>query len=243
MNGFVDLHCHMLYGIDDGAVSFEEMQKMLDMAYEDGIRHICLTPHANLRADVDFRQEANQAFEELCLYAEKYPDMQFYQGNELFYSHGLVEGIRSGRFLGLNGTRYVLVEFLPTVSYYDLTYALKDLSGAGYFPILAHAERYSALYKRKKELFNMAKNDGFYLQINGTSLFGKWGFNARRFAWKAIKSGTVVAVASDGHGAEGRTPCLGKAFAAVEKRIGKKAAKQLFYHLPLAILEGQRLSY
>ena len=80
MNGFVDLHCHMLYGIDDGAASAEEMQKMLDMAYKDGTRHICLTPHANLREEDDLHQQARQAFEELCIYADKYPDMQFYQG-------------------------------------------------------------------------------------------------------------------------------------------------------------------
>ena len=89
----------------------------------------------------------------------------------------------------------------------------------------------------------MAKNDGIYFQINGNSLMGKWGFSAKRFAWKAIKSGVVVAVASDGHSTERRTPCLRKAFATVEKKAGTKTAEQLFYHLPLAILKGQRLAY
>ena len=243
MNGFVDLHCHMLYGVDDGAVTKEEMCAMLDMAYADGTRHICLTPHVNDPREDDEALPREQVFSELLEYAKKYPDLTLYEGNELFFSHGAIEKLRSGEAKTLAGTRYVLVEFLPSVSYFDMVFALKQLVGAGYFPILAHVERYGCLYKRKKELFAFSQEQGVFFQVNGSSLLGKWGLRGKRFAWKALSTGAVVSVASDAHGWEHRPPCLGKVYALVEKKLGTEVAKALFYDLPMAILEGQRLSY
>lgn len=242
-NGFVDLHCHMLYDTDDGATSEQEMYDMLDMAYQDGTRQICLTPHANFLTEDHDPENAEIAFEKLSLYAKKYPDLKLYRGNEIFFAHGVLEALREGEFLSLNSTRYVLVEFLPTVSFYDIGFGLKQLMGAGYFPIIAHVERYACLYRRPEALIDWARNDGVYFQVNGSSLLGKWGRRAKRFAKKALRSGTVVAVASDAHGATHRTPCLSDAYQAVVKEVGPDMAKQLFYDLPLAVLSGQRLSY
>jgi len=241
MNGFVDLHCHMLYGIDDGASDEQEMYAMLDIAYQDGTRHICLTPHANSYFVRQAGESGDDAFAKLTEYAKQYHDLTLYRGNELFFSHGALPALREGVYRSMNGTRYVLVEFAPDISFYDFSFGLHQLTGAGYIPLVAHVERYACLYKRPKELLALAEDTGAVLQVNASSLFGKWGFFAKRFAWKMLRCGAVAAVSSDGHGAEQRPPVLKKAYLAVEKDLGREAAEELFYYMPLAILQGQTL--
>ena len=241
MDGFVDLHCHMLCNTDDGASSEEEMYEMLDMAYEDGTRHICLTPHADPMSETQ-RARADDAFAKLSLYAKKYPDMKLYRGNELFFSHDAIAALKAGAFFTMNGTRYVLVEFMPNVSRFDMAFALRQLTGAGYFPLVAHVERYVCLYRHIDFMFELAENDGVCFQVNASSLLGKWGLRAKRFAWKAVKSGVVVAIASDAHSVTHRKPQLRRAFTAVEKEMGQEAALQLFRGLPLAVLRGENLA-
>lgn len=241
MNGFVDLHCHMLCGVDDGAADEQEMFAMLDLAYKDGTRHICLTPHANSYFAKQEGGSEDEAFAKLEAYAEKYSDLTLYRGNELFFSHGVLPALKDSRYRSMNGTRYVLVEFAPDISFYDFSFGLHQLAGAGYIPLVAHVERYSALYKRQKQLLGLVEDTGAALQVNASSLFGKWGFFAKRFAWKLVRCGAVAAISSDGHGAEHRPPMLSRAYHAVEKSMGKEAAQELFYGMPLAILKGYTL--
>lgn len=243
MNEFVDLHCHMLFDTDDGAVTEQEMYDMLDMAYDDGIRHICLTPHVKPFADGENERYADDAFAKLNVYAKKYADMKLYRGNELFYSHNALDALASGKCLSLNGSRYVLVEFLPNVNFYDFSFALHQLSGGGYLPLVAHAERYACLHKRLALLPELSEKYGVCFQVNCSSLLGDWGFRAKRFAWKALKSGVVAVVASDAHGSVHRKPLMSRSYRLVEKECGHEMARMLFYECPLAILEGKNLFF
>ncbi|MBO5789420.1 MAG: hypothetical protein J6R42_05690 [Clostridia bacterium] len=241
MNEFVDLHSHILSGTDDGAQRDEDMFAMLDLAYACGTRHICLTPHFDPYHWPDNHLSADQAFEKLAEYATKYPDLTLYRGNELLFSYDGLEALRDGRCRTLNGTHYVLVEFSPRVSDFEVSSALNRLRSCGYRAIVAHVERYKSLFDRRDCLEELAEKYDARFQVNASTLFGEWGRKAKKFALKALRSSAVVAVVSDAHGTKKRAPDLRKAYAYIAKKRGVREAKRLFYDAPLAILQDKNI--
>ena len=146
MTEFVDIHCHMLSGVDDGAQSDEEMRLMLDAAYSSGTRVLCLTPHFNPTYYGMNKEASSEAFERLSSYAaEKYPDMLLRLGNELNYFFGAEEYIVSDECRTLDGGRNILVDFQFGISFFEIKTALFRLKSTGLVPIFAHAERYDCI--------------------------------------------------------------------------------------------------
>lgn len=239
MPQFVDLHCHMLAETDDGAASDEEMYAMLDAAYADGARGICLTPHFNTYVWPGTPEAAEIAFEKLSVYAKRYPDLRLWRANELFYQRDAAAEISAGRCRTLGGGRFVLVDFPADVSYFDLSHALQDLQNHGYLPVLAHAERYSCLSSHPERAETLAWERGIPLQVNASSLFGAWGFSARRAAARIVRRHLCSVVASDAHGIKCRKPGLSRAYGLVRRWCGEDEASALFYENPLAILEDR----
>lgn len=239
MAQFVDLHCHMLSGTDDGAASDEEMYAMLDASYADGARGICLTPHFNTYVWPGTPEAAAAAFEKLSAYAGRYPDLRLWRANELFYQQDAAVEIAAGNCLTLGGGRFVLVDFSADVSYFDLCHALQDLRNHGFLPVLAHAERYTCLSSRPDRSEELARERGIPLQVNASSLFGAWGFSARRAAARIVRRHLCSVVASDAHGINRRKPGLSRAYGLVRRWCGEEEADALFYENPLAILEDR----
>ena len=119
---FYDMHSHILAKVDDGAENFEMSCRMLDMAYEEGIRHLCVTPHYNRHNadDAERPKKVMRAFWALELYAKKqYEDMHLYRGNEVMFFPDVVKYLESGSITTMNGGRYVLVEYKPNTSYHN----------------------------------------------------------------------------------------------------------------------------
>ena len=115
---FSDIHIHALYDCDDGAKSPEHMYKMIDAAYVDGTRYICLTPHYNPGYFKENAEKSQKSFETLLEYAnKKYPDLCLVLGNELRYAAGCVEWLTDGRCRCMNNSKYVLVDFLMLFFY------------------------------------------------------------------------------------------------------------------------------
>ena len=183
MYNFIDLHCHALCGIDDGARDQEAMFKMLDIAYLDGIRTICFTPHFKIywfKSDEEiakYSEKINKSFEIACDYVkDKYPNMELLLGNEIMYFNDIFDFLSLKKCNSITSTSYVLVEFSPHTSYYDIKAAISKFSRKGYRPIIAHVERYSVLTK-DFSLLKELKEFGAFIQINSTSItkfkFGK----------------------------------------------------------------------
>ena len=119
---FFDMHCHMLAHVDDGAQNTETMFAMLEAAYADGIRAICLTPHYSPYLYGDTYEESERSFAVLQKYvADKHPDMHLFLGHELGYHGGCVPALESGRCRTLAGSRYVLVDFPEKVDLLELS--------------------------------------------------------------------------------------------------------------------------
>ena len=147
--GVVDIHTHVLPGIDDGAEKMALSYRMLRRSYKQGVRKVIATPHYVAYHWRTKPQQIQELMEKLAARVQKaMPDLELYRGQEIQYFEGMVEMLREGKLLTLAGSRYVLTEFLPTSSWSQIEGAVRELTMAGYLPVLAHIERYQCLREK-----------------------------------------------------------------------------------------------
>ena len=232
IKGFTDIHCHIIPTVDDGAQNMKEAQEMIRLAYAGDTRRIIATPHYGTSRAKSSGGIIVARFRELLRWTEdNYPEMELFLGQELTYSHGLEKQIDRGSAFTMAGSRYALVEFQPEDDYSRIRQGLQSVQLAGYWPILAHAERCQRLASHIEyvdELVHM----GIYIQINARSVTGGNGWQCKSCAKKLLKQELVHFVASDGHDTKKRTPVLLKAMTYIAKRYGKKYALQLSVENP-----------
>ena len=205
---YVDIHTHIVPGVDDGSSRMEESMRMVKMAYDEGVRVIVATPHYGLWNPTYDREKALRACHSLRdNVARLYSDMKVYTGNEIYYSPGIVEDLDEKRALTLGGTDYVLMEFSVNEERDAIVNAVRELVMAGYRPILAHVERYEKL-RRDVEEVRRLMDAGAYIQINTNSFMGSR--RDRRTAWCAqlLRERCVHFVASDCHNCGSRKPLM-----------------------------------
>ena len=180
---FFDLHSHLLCGVDDGAKTPEEMYAMLDMAYADGTRAMCLTPHYSPYLFGDTSVTSENAFRLLQAYAaDRYPDLHLYLGHELGYYGSCMQALNEGLCRTLGKSRYLWVDFPGAVNFFEIQNAMSQLQRMGYHPILAHTERYRCLFTHRNWVRDYVA-DGGLVQINASSICGAWGTVAQ-MQWK-----------------------------------------------------------
>lgn len=213
---FFDMHTHILYGIDDGAKSREEMLEMVRMAYEDGTRAICLTPHYSPFLFGDTSESSERVFAELQeAVSAMYPDLELFLGHELGYHRTCASPLNDGRCRTLGGTRYLLVDFPAEIRFRQLQEAVNHLFQLGYRPVLAHAERYRGLAHRLSWLRAFIA-DGGVVQVNAGSAVGQFGAFAEKQWNKLVKAKLVHLVSSDGHDTSVRKPVISVCIPALE---------------------------
>lgn len=235
---YADIHIHALWGVDDGAKDEAQMHAIVDAAYSDGVRVMCLTPHYHPGYFGDNTDDTNHVFQTLRRYAqEKHPDLHLFLGNELHYSPEAVTWLTEGLCHCMNHSDYVLVDFSIQETLHNITKGLNRLLNAGYTPILAHAERYEHLTKQHISQY-AAK--GIWIQIDACSLFGSFGFWAKCRAKSLLRSRLADLVCSDAHNLTDRPPGISSAHRLIEKKYSKKYADAVCYHNALWILTNQR---
>lgn len=204
--GYIDIHSHILPGVDDGAQDLAEALEMLRIAQGEGITDIILTPHYRSgRFKTDGRQ-MQKLLEELRRKAEAQKiAVRLYPGSEIYYHSELEEKLSTGEVSTMNGTEYLLVEFSPMDSYLYLRNAMEELLGMGYRPILAHAERYQCICSGTEYVKDLKKM-GCDIQVNASSVIGEGGFRCKRFVHKILKEQLVDYIGTDAHGISGRKP-------------------------------------
>lgn len=232
-----DIHLHALFGADDGAGSEKEMRQMVDLAYADGERLLCLTPHYHPGYFGDNRKKSEEAFASLQSYAsDTYPDLKLYLGNELRYSPDCISWLDDGACRSLGGTNRVLVDFSTRESGKNIVGGLERLLGCGYAPVLAHAERYEALW-HSGSILRELRADGVLLQVDTQSIFGGFGFRTKLQA-KAILGGRLAdLVASDAHDLRRRVPGLDRAYRYIAGKYSENYAKALCWDVPERLLK------
>lgn len=242
MNHFIDIHCHILPCVDDGAGGMEESLAMLRQAQAEGIGAVIVTPHQKPEHKC---VSACGVQERIALLEREMKkaglETELYPGGELLYSHDLEERLTCGRACALAGSHYILVEFLPDEGWQYIRNGLYDLTCAGYRPVIAHAERCTALAadtERIRELIDM----GCYIQVNAGSITGTFGFGMKRAARRLLKEEIVHFVATDAHREAGkRSVRMKKCGAWLLRKCGREYAEELLWKNAEKILRDEAL--
>jgi protein-tyrosine phosphatase len=236
----VDLHCHILSGMDDGARSFEESLAMAEMAIADGITHVVATPHASPEFRFDYANVQREA--------EK---LQAALGNKLKLATGCDFHLSPENISALKKTRSpfcihqkdcLLVEFNEFAIPPAMDLKLYEIQLTGLRPIITHPERNAILRAQPERLEKWIRN-GCYGQVTGGSLTGMFGSNIETASLEWIAQGLVHFIATDAHNTTSRPHKLLAAYRVVEKEFGKGKAEALFVDNPLAAFEGRGLPH
>lgn len=216
--GFVDIHQHLLHGLDDGPRTFEESLEMLDASYEDGVRTIIATPHVTPGEEpfpLDVYQKRLAAIDSYI--QSNSLAIQVLAGAEILYTEATLRLLQAGAVPTLASSRYVLVEFTPAVAYETLFEAARRLANAGYIPVIAHIERYDCLVRTPKHAQALRESINLRLQVNCSTIIRPKGFWHKRFIKAVLAWQAVDYVATDAHGINWRPTCMRECAAALGK--------------------------
>jgi protein-tyrosine phosphatase len=234
----VDIHSHILPGLDDGAKSLEDSLGMLKIAVAGGTTDIVGTPHANTEFTFDPALVAQKLAE---LSAAAGQSIRIYTGCDFHLQYeNIQDALENPTKYTINHKNYLLVEFSDLMIFNTTGDIFYQLRSAGILPVVTHPERNWLLQKRFEAISEWV-TEGACLQVTGQSLTGRFGRHAKEFAEKLMKAGMVHFIASDAHGCDDRTPDLREAFDYVSERYGAKRAERLFVINPRAALHGEPL--
>ncbi|MCR5704592.1 MAG: hypothetical protein K6G85_08205 [Eubacterium sp.] len=242
MVNLTDLHNHILYGVDDGSDSLETSLEIIKQEYEQGVRNIILTPHFHIGECMPKQEKMQEHFEVLQKAVKKqYPDMKLYLGNEVMACNDMPDLLEEGRILSLAGSRYVLVEFYPTVREKEMERYLMDLISGGYIPIIAHCERYQCLRKKigvinREQILHLIEM-GVYFQVNATSLLGR----EKKFVLKMMKENFLYFIATDAHSTGRRGVYWDECLKVLEKKFTPGYLQWLLVDNPQKVIEDKYL--
>lgn len=225
--GLVDIHQHVVYGVDDGPTQWEETEAMLEMAVNQGVERIVATCHVSPgRVHFDYTgylEKLNQINYRIW---EKEWKLRLLPGCEIYYSPQALNRLDLRKIPTLAMSDYVLVEFSPFEEYKTILDALRQLANGGYHPILAHVERYQCL-QDKLQLVHNLKECNALIQMNAQTVLHSHGFGARRFVRKLLEEEHVDFVATDAHNTSSRPVCLGDAYQFLKKCYSEELADRL----------------
>ena len=236
----VDIHCHILPGIDDGSESWDTTAEMCRIAAEDGITHIVATPHCNDEFAYD-RERYTEMLGELYDTAEG--KLGFSLGCDLHFSYeNIRDALAHPARYTIGESQYLLVEFsdysIPPTVKRDLL----SLCSSGMVPIITHPERNPLIVRRPEIALEMAEQ-GCLVQVTANALTGFWGGRAKKMAEWLLHREAVHVVASDGHDPRRRKPVLSEARDVIAGLVGGDIADALVTHNPAAIIDGKSLPY
>lgn len=233
----IDLHCHILPGMDDGSGSLEESIEMAAMAADQGVEHIVATPHCLTGSAPDVIDGVAMLQE---LLQEVGIPIRISAGMEIFGSFDTARLLREKKLLTLNDSRYPLIEFSFYTDGEVETEILQTVIDAGYTPLVAHPERYEYI-RQQPELINQWKKMGCLLQVNRCSLLGRYGEDIQQMALELVKRGFASAVATDAHSSKVRTPRARDAYELLYHSISPDAAETLMIQNPKKIINNNSL--
>ena len=233
----IDIHCHLLYGVDDGPDTIEESIKMLKIAEEQGVTDIILTPHYRRGMFKYDKEQILKNKKELDKYAEEI-GICLHLGTEFHVNGNILEYLENGRCLTLADSEYVLTEYEYETEYSYIFKMTQELLRHGYIPVIAHVERYRCLVKEPKHLDEL-QEIGAWVQMNAGAIIGEDGWGVKNFCKKVLKNGWVDVVGSDSHDIKKRACYLEDCYDYITDKYGEKLAHRLMTKNPMNIIQGE----
>jgi len=241
-HSFVDIHCHLLPNIDDGAGSWEESLAMAQLAADDGVSTVVATPHQLGK----YRANRGETIRVCCRQLQELLDqrgigLRVLPGADVRIEPDIIRKIRAGEVVTLaDHGRYVLLE-LPHELYFPLDRLLRGFRSAGLIGILSHPERNQGILGRPHVLEPLV-DAGCLVQVTAGSLMGTFGPRIRSFAEWLILGGFVQFVATDAHGSKFRRPLMKRAFERVAEIAGDQAAIELCCGNPARVVANRTVA-
>lgn len=230
----IDIHCHVLHGIDDGPIDLEISLQLCNMAYKEGIRKIIATPHYINGEICSYDMKGKIAILNSEL-RKKNIGIEVFPGNEAFIDFDLVDKLVSGECLTLNNSRYMLLE-LPMLEVPRFTAdVIFEIQLKGYVPIIAHPERNRVIREMPEIIYKLVK-DGCLVQVNSTSLVGASGERLQNTAKQLIKHNLVHFVATDAHSIGMRRPVMAGVKHMLLELCGSQVADRILGMHPNAVM-------
>jgi protein-tyrosine phosphatase len=238
----IDIHCHILPEVDDGARSWELAVEMCGMAAADGITHIVATPHANDRY-VYNRGYLSGLLEELRGKIDRALPLQFSLGCDFHLSFENLERVlETPHTYTIGETNYLLVELSNYSVPAQLSECFTRLGDRGLTPILTHPERNPILQQTPQRILEWAEQ-GCLVQVTASALTGQWGERPEAIARWLLDHSAIHILASDAHDTKRRIPNLSAGRDAVAKIAGAECAQALVEDNPGAIVKGMPIPY
>lgn len=237
MPEMIDMHCHIIPGVDDGARTKKDVRELLLMEYKSGVRHIVMTPH--------YRKGVFEPTEQLVKKRADYVrreietlgiDMKVHLGCEYHANSEMVKEFTENKRFRMNGGKFVLVEFSSRHSFGQIRNWIYELVKAGFKPIIAHVERYRAVVDKKVLLEELIEL-GAWIQVDAGALLGEQGWKLKMISRRLLKNEQIHFIGSDAHDSQRRAPNLELCRSYVVKKMGEKYAQELFFGNQQALLK------
>jgi protein-tyrosine phosphatase len=234
----IDIHAHIMPGIDDGASSMREAIHMLRIAADNGVHTIAATPHCNVEElyenyyDEKYFTLLNRLKAEAA--NEKIP-INIVSGMETYATEELPMLLKKGKVITINHSRYLLLEFGYRKDLGLIEFIINELTELGYIPIIAHPERYPYIQKAP----NMAEQwikKGCLLQLNKGSLLGSFGRHVKKTAMYMLKHNMIYLIASDAHSSLMRNTDLSAVYKLLSDSFSEDMAHKLMEENPYKII-------
>ena len=239
----IDLHCHILPGVDDGAQSPEESLSMARKAVEDGIHTIVATPHTlNGIYFNPVRKVISRVSDLQDVLLKNHINLRLYAGADVYLSPHMLEQIEGGDACTINNAkRYMLLEFPPQALPPGVKDEIFTLKVNGITPIITHPERHSVIQHDMDILYELVSM-GALCQVTAMSITGDFGGTVRQCSNMLLKHRLIHVIASDAHSSETRPPVLSQALEATAEIMGSyEDAERMVTEAPASILSGKTL--